>query len=46
MLKIGGKYNYTYEINNKIVLKQKRLNILSIRISIPIKTLIDKRKEV
>jgi len=45
MFKIGGKFDYEYKSNNKIILKQKRLNIIHIRISIPLKTTIDKRKK-
>lgn len=45
MLKLGGKYDYTYESNGKVVLKQKRLNILKFGISIPLKTLVDNRRK-
>lgn len=45
MLKIGGKFDYTYESNGKVILKQKRLNIIKFGISIPLKTIENNRKE-
>ena len=36
MIRIGGKYTYTYKVEDKTIVKQKRLNIISFRFSIPI----------
>ena len=44
--KIGGKFDYTYESNDKIIVEQKRLNIINLRISIPLeKNRVDKKVE-
>ncbi len=37
MFKIGGYFEYEYHVNGKLVRKQKRHNIINIRLSIPCK---------